>query len=473
MRCVTAILRRLALAALPVLAVASLAEAVPIELRDQNGTRYQINTDVDPLISQSTASGALTDATFNRPVTVTSYWIGFTPWFGWTTVYTVQWTLNIPLTNAFAGFNGFLVTAVGDQALPVPLVFNPGDVPAGEECLRKDRNRQIVFQTQEFPAQGLALTRKVFVANNGEFARWLNVVTNVGSIPVEPSITLRGQLGSGADTRVTASSSGDSSIGAVDLWFATAEQVPPNTFSEIPKVGFVIQGEDATSPATSAGLNGLGTAAVTYRPTIAPGESAIVMTFVTVQGSSKQAKNVSANLIDLPSVAITCLTQDELRRIVNFAPIIEPELKKAKVKLQFKENKIDQDTIKWKGRIVIGAGSSLAGIPVTVDVGGAVRSFVLDEKGRANDGLGSKFKLKAKLDKSGLTKADRVKFSFRLKGDFKATLAEYGLVDETVKDAPVTIPIAFTAGTNRYAVERPFTYDAKQGKTGTATVVLQ
>jgi hypothetical protein len=463
-------MRLLAVAGL--LALATTAAAVPIELRDENGTRYQVNTNVDPLIAQSTASGALTDATFNKPVTVTSYWFWFTPWFGFTTVYTVQWQLNIPLTNAFAGFNGLLVTAVDGAPLLVPLVFNPSDVPAGQDCPQQDKDRQIIFQTQDFPAQHLTITRKIFVPKNGEFARWLNVVTNTGAAPSEVAITLRGQLGSGSDTRVTATSSGDSNIGASDLWFATAEQVPRNSFSTIPKVGFVLQGSDATSPASSAGLNGNGTAAVTYRPTIGPGQTAIVATFVTVQGSSKQAKQVAENLVDLPSVALTCLTQAELSQIVNFAPISTPDLKKAKIELQFKEQKADKDLAKWKGKITIGAGSSLAGLPVTVDVGGATRSFVLDEKGRGDDGAGSKFRIKAKLDKSGLTKADTVKFSFQLRGDFKTTLADYGLVDETVKDVPVTVPVSFTAGGKTYATDRDFTYTAKQGKTGTADVVL-
>src|SRR5678815_3797268 len=171
-------MRLLAVAGL--LALATTAAAVPIELRDENGTRYQVNTNVDPLIAQSTASGALTDATFNKPVTVTSYWFWFTPWFGFTTVYTVQWQLNIPLTNAFAGFNGLLVTAVDGAPLLVPLVFNPSDVPAGQDCPQQDKDRQIIFQTQNFPAQHLTITRKIFVPKNGEFARWLNVVTNTG-----------------------------------------------------------------------------------------------------------------------------------------------------------------------------------------------------------------------------------------------------------------------------------------------------
>jgi hypothetical protein len=464
MRCLRRILGGLFAATL----VASSAAALPIELRDGNGTRYQVNTDVDPLITESNASGALTNATFLKSVTVTSYWIGFTPWFGWTTFYTVHWTAKVPLTNAFAGFNGLLVTGIAGTTLTEPIAFNPGDVPAGEDCPQDGKNRQIIFQTQDVPALGLALTRKVFVTHKGEFARWLNIVTNTNSTPIEVDITLQGLLGSGSDTRVTATSSGGSSVGAADLWFATAEHVPPGIPSTIPKVGFVVQGEAATSPVASAAINSLGVAVVTYRPTIPAGERIIIATFVTVQGGSKRAKKVSEKLVDLPSGAIACLTQDELYRIVNFAPIGEPELKHASVALRFRNKKTDRDTIEWKGRIAIGAGLSLAGLPVSVDVGGVTEHFVLDDEGKASNGGGNKFRLAASLDENGRTKAARVEYSLHLRGDFKAPLAEYGLVDETVRDVPVVLPVTLTVGEYHYAAERSLTYGAKEGKTGKA-----
>ncbi len=53
------------------LALPSLAGALPVELTDSNGTRYKVNTRVDPLISDSLASGALTNATYTQPATVT------------------------------------------------------------------------------------------------------------------------------------------------------------------------------------------------------------------------------------------------------------------------------------------------------------------------------------------------------------------------------------------------------------------
>src|SRR5262249_53229307 len=160
-----------------------------------------------------------------------------------------------------------------------------------------------------------------------------------------------------------------------------------------------------------------------------PGASAIVMTFVTVQGNKKQAKKTVRKLVTLPAKAIACLTQPELQEIANFASVTQPVTKKATITLNFR--KANADTVKWNGTITIGAGISLSGLAVTIDVGGATRTFVLNEKGRANNGGGNKFGLEPKL-KHGVTKAGSAKFSFQLKGDFAATFADDGLNDTTV-----------------------------------------
>src|SRR5262249_37436790 len=151
---------------LTLVVLASPAHAVPITLRDSNGTRYNINTDVSPLINDSNASGAVTDATFQKPVTVTSYFVGFT-FFGFTTVYTVQRQVNVPLRNAFAGFNGLLITGINGTNFPNGVLYNPGETLASEDCPQDGTNRQLTFQTQSFPALNLQVARKVFVPNNG------------------------------------------------------------------------------------------------------------------------------------------------------------------------------------------------------------------------------------------------------------------------------------------------------------------
>jgi len=164
---------------------------------------------------------------------------------------------------------------------------------------------------------------------------------------------------------------------------------------------------------------------------------------------------------------LSCMSQQELAQVVNFAPITQPKTKNATITLKF--NKTGADTIQWKGKVTIAAGIPLQGIPVTVDVGGAVQSFVLNKKGQANDGGGNKFSLNAKLNK-GVTKEGTFKYSFNLKGDFQSLLAPYGLTDASVKNVPVTVPLSFTVGNanNYYGTEQSLTYKATAGKSGTA-----
>src|SRR5262245_8386338 len=134
-RCFTP--RTMGLTAAVLLACTSLASALPVELKDQNGTRYSINTQVVPLIRDSNASGAITDATYTKAVTVTSYFIGLTPFGFFFTTYTVQRQINVPLTNAFAGFNGLLITGAPAVRLPSVLLFNPAQpAPHDPSCMQ-------------------------------------------------------------------------------------------------------------------------------------------------------------------------------------------------------------------------------------------------------------------------------------------------------------------------------------------------
>jgi hypothetical protein len=159
------------------------------------------------------------------------------------------------------------------------------------------------------------------------------------------------------------------------------------------------------------------------------------------------------------------MSELQLSQVVNFQKLTPPVLKKSTIKLKFK--KTGQDTVQWKGEITIGAGINLQGLPVTVDVGGVSQSFLLNKQGHANDGGGNKFNLNANLQ-NGLTKAGTVNVKFNLKNDFQTALAPYGLVDETLDDVTVSVPISMTAGPGQYAVDQAYTYNAKAGKSGTA-----
>jgi hypothetical protein len=448
--------------------IGALAHALPVELKDSNGTRYNVNTQVSPLISDSLASGALTDATYTAPTTVTEYYF-FETFFGGISTATAKYQVNVPLTPAFAGFNGLLISSLNGQTLPSPLVFNPGQPLTGEDCPDSNgTNQELIFPAQTFGAANLTVTRKVFVPHNKAYLRWLSIVTNTGQSPTTVGISLRGLIASANNTKIVATSSGGT-LGASTLWFTSAQSVPQGEKSLEPRIGYVLQNTGAGTPASNVGINSVGQAAFTYTPTIQPGGTAIVMTFVTVQGQSSQAKSTCENLVatPLPSDAITCMSEQELAQVVNFPHITPPTLKSATVKLNFK--KTGQDTVQWKGKVTIGAGVSLAGLPVTVNLGGVVQNFLLNKSGSANNGDGNKFNLAAKL-KNGVTKAGTVNFSFNFKGDLQSAYAAYGLTNASVSNAPVSLPLTISVGTSGagYGTNQPFTYNATQGKSGTA-----
>jgi len=460
-----------------VLLTASLAYALPVTLKDSNGTKYNVNTQVVPApppLSPSSASGGLNNATFIKPVTVTSYYIGFTPWFGFLTTYTVQHEVNVPLTPAFAGFNALLISGLNGQKLPVPLAYNPGQIATEDpNCMANGKPQQLIFAAQAFPDQNLSLTRKVYVSQNQEWARWLNIVTNTGPTATSVAISLLGRIASGSDTIVVASSSGDSQVSAQDQWFTTQQSLPAGITSYEPRLGFVVQGPGATTPPSNAGISITttppGKAAFTYIPTIEPGGTAVIMTFVTVQGKNKQSKQTCQNLVQtpIPSSAIKCMSEQELSQVINFAHITPPTPKKSTVKLNFK--KTGQDTVQWKGKITVAGGISLAGLPVAVDFGGITQTFLLGKGGSANNGNGNKFNLDVSL-KNGLTKAGTYNVTFNLKGDLQTTLAQYGLTNADASNVPVTIPLTMTAGPGEYAADLPYTWKATAGKSGTATL---
>jgi hypothetical protein len=156
----------------------------------------------------------------------------------------------------------------------------------------EDANRQLTFQTQTFDALGLAVTRKVFVPTNAEFVRWLNIVTNTGTEPtrwdhVAGPARLRREHEDHRDLDRRLHHHVGRPVVDDRRGRRAGRTIVPASAS-----GFAVQGPGATAPPRSVGIDATGRAFATYTPTIAPGASAIVMTFTTVQGttSSRRAR---------------------------------------------------------------------------------------------------------------------------------------------------------------------------------------
>jgi hypothetical protein len=144
-----------------------------------------------------------------------------------------------------------------------------------------------------------------------------------------------------------------------------------------------------------------------------------------------------------------------------------PGVSKLAVKLNFA--KPLHDSIGLKGTLAVPDGFAVAGATLDVSIGGVVRTFTLDAKGKAEVGT-DKAHLAVKA-KKGVVLAQDAKLSIKFsKGSFASSLSDEGLVNATVADVAVSVPVEIKLNDTMYAKTQPQTYTAKAGKTGSAKV---
>lgn len=140
-----------------------------------------------------------------------------------------------------------------------------------------------------------------------------------------------------------------------------------------------------------------------------------------------------------------------------------PGVTKLQIKLNFAKSSMDG--IDLKGTLAVPDGFSPAGATLQVTIGGVARSFTLDTKGKAKVGTDQAQVFVKKKKSLVLAQDARLTVKFA-KGSFAESLADEGLADATVTEAPVTIPVEVVMNGTTYAKAQPQLYSAKQGKTG-------
>ncbi len=258
---------------------AALAGTGSISLIDASGLDYLINTDTT---SGSYASGGMSEATYTAAV------VGTTTGGG---------TQTVALSDAFDGYNNLAVNGV---------LYNDNGAPS-MACSA----RQVVFNAQT--VDSLSVVRKVFVPDNDEFARWLNIITNNGSSTATVNVVLVGNLGSDSSTTLDDTSSGDQFITSADNWAVT------NGDNGDPRLGHIIQGPGACVAADMIVMGVGDYTAWGYDFDIAPGETAIIMNFVTGQPSIAAAAAKCQQIVALPANTLQCMSAAEVSQVVNFA----------------------------------------------------------------------------------------------------------------------------------------------------------
>lgn len=270
-------------------------------LVDAAGLEYFINTNIT-FSTSSSASGAASEASYTGPVSATTSGGG-----------TVSSTLN----DAFDGYNTLCLSTsttatceTGNAAFTI--YNNNGAATLDGSC----SNRQVILPAQT--VGNVTVQRKVFVPSNDEFARWANIFTNNGAAPETFNAIIANNLGSDSNTVIVSSSNGDATADLTDTWVSTFQNYSGTTSSD-PRLGHVLQGAGAPT-----GLNGINFADGddnpfwSYSVTLAPGETKIILNYVTGQPSKADANAKATELAGLPANALQCLSPAEVSQVANF-----------------------------------------------------------------------------------------------------------------------------------------------------------
>lgn len=290
-------------------------------LIDASGLKYFINTNIT-FNTTSSASGAMSEASYTHAVAATTMNGGVS---------------NATLNDAFDGYDAICVNLTGAlvqcSTSDANANFYNRNGPATNEC----NGRQIVFPAQVIAAAppppggvnaavagGLSVSRKIYVPTDDTFSRSLNVLTNTGAVPLTFSLMTSNNLGSDSNTKITGSFSGSLTPTAADKWVTSFQNYSGTTSPDV-RLGHVMQGVTAATPVAALHfVDGDDNPWWGYTVTLAPGQTKIIMNFVTGQPSNAAAKANAARLMTLPATSLACMTPTEKAQVANFAAAIPP-----------------------------------------------------------------------------------------------------------------------------------------------------
>ncbi len=204
------------------------------------------------------------------------------------------------LRDAFDGYYGLFVNDV----------LYSGNGAIARDC----DQRNLTFGQQTIGS--LTVERKAFVPVGDEFCRWLNIVTNNAATTATVTFRMEANLGSDARTTIGSTSSGDTSLTTADAWFTTFNDIDLNSNTPRVRVGHVLQTAATGVPLKTVSLVG-DVLTWSYEFEVQPGQTRIIATFATGQPTRAEAAAKAAQLVDLPSTVIQCLSAAEVANLAN------------------------------------------------------------------------------------------------------------------------------------------------------------
>ncbi|MCK6456002.1 MAG: hypothetical protein L6Q92_05670 [Phycisphaerae bacterium] len=256
------------------------AGAGDIALIDGSGLEFFINSDVT--FSTSSASGAVSEASFTASVSATTS-------SGSPTLTT--------LSDAFDGYG----------AVEVDGTYYTNNGTPTMEC----NDRQLVYPVQTIG--DLAVWRKVYVPDDDAFCRWVTFIRNDGAADAMITVFLDNNMGSDGGTNFVGTSDGDLEATTDDHW------VISNGDEDDPRIVHVFSGVGGAIGVSNPNfVVGDDDTEWEYELTIAPGETCAVMHFVAGLPTKFEAILRALEMENVTPAMIACLTDEELQQIKNF-----------------------------------------------------------------------------------------------------------------------------------------------------------
>lgn len=209
-----------------------------------------------------------------------------------------------------AQYGAILGGSMGAFSNGLDLSFNSQLFPLFPNALSEQAGRAITIGP--WAKDAFLVRRQVYVPTDDAFVRYLDIVDNTTSSPQLATLTILSGLGSGAQTVVVSTSSGDTTIGNSDDFVVTDDG--PNG---APAIAHVFSNPGAAIEPTGVSLVN-GSFFYTYTPTVPGNSRVIIMHFASQNPDSTLAVQSAQALYALGNGPLRGLSSTERAAVINF-----------------------------------------------------------------------------------------------------------------------------------------------------------
>ncbi len=157
------------------------------------------------------------------------------------------------------------------------------------------------------------VSRQVFVPEQGDWARYFDLVVNRSKTAQTVDVELYGNLGSDSSTKIVSTSDGDQLFETTDRWLATDDHGDGSGDPSLAHVFRRTRGKLAPS-AVALEMDDL---SVRFRLELRPGRSAAIVLFAVQTRDEAEASRLAAELADFGPAARARLDRADIALIAN------------------------------------------------------------------------------------------------------------------------------------------------------------